>query len=105
MHYVCPANYAYNFSPISDRSIVGANFYCHICGTNYTRIKKVKIHLQKKHNVRIVGGHSKRTKCIFSRYSELFYHKSKMIDHLNIYHQVNAHKEVLNFPNEKKLME
>ena len=43
-------------------------------------------------------------KCTFPGCSELFYHKSKMIDHLNIY-QVNAHKEVLNFPNEKKFME
>ena len=55
--------------------------------------------------MRMVGGHSKRTRYTFSGCSELFYHKSKMIDHLNIYHQVNAHKEVLNFPNEKKFME
>ena len=47
----------------------------------------------------MVGGHSKRTKCAFPGSNELFYHKSKMIDHLNIYHQV------LNFPNEKKFME
>ena len=53
----------------------------------------------------MVGGHSKRTKYTFPGYSELFYHNSKMIDHLNIYHQVNAHKEVLHFPNEKKFME
>ena len=53
----------------------------------------------------MVRGHSKRTKCTFPGCSELFYHKSKMIDHLNIYHQVNAHKEVLHFPSEKKFME
>ena len=28
-----------------------------------------------------------------------------MIDHLNVYHQVNAQKEVLNFPNKKYFME
>ena len=50
----------------------------------------------------MVGGHSKRTRCTFPGCSELFYHQNKMIDHLNVYHQVNAHKEVLNFPNEKE---
>ena len=53
----------------------------------------------------MVGGHSKKTRCTSRGCSELFYHKSNIIDHLNIYHQVNAHKEVLNFPNEKKFME
>ena len=53
----------------------------------------------------MVGGHSKRTKCAFPGCSELFYNKSKMVDQLNIYHQVNPHKEVLHLPNEKKFME
>ena len=102
---LCPVNYAYSCSSLFDRSKVAANFYCQIFGTNYTRSNKLKIHLQKKHNVCIVGGHSRRTKLTFPRCSELFYHKSKMTDHLNTHNHVNAQKEVLNVPNEKKFQE
>ena len=46
-------------------------------------------------------GNSQKTKCTYPRCEELFYHASKMIDHLNEFHQVEAKKRVINFENKK----
>ena len=64
-------NYGYNCSPIFDRTKAAANLFCHICVTNYTQSNKLKIHLQEKHNVSMVRGHSKRKKCTFPGCSDL----------------------------------
>ena len=53
----------------------------------------------------VVGRNSTRTKCTFTGCSELFYHKSKIVNHLNIYHQVNAQKRSAKFSKRKKFME
>ena len=74
-----------------------------MCGINCT-YNKLKIHLQKKQNVTVVTEHSVRTKCTYPGCSNLFYQTSKMIAHLNIYHQINMQVEVLNFLNEKNFM-
>ena len=78
---------------------------CHICGVTYTRSTKLKAHARNKHNIELEMGNSKRTKCTYPGCEELFYHKSKMIDHLNEFHQVEAKKQVINFENEKLFMD
>ena len=83
-------NYGYNCSPIFDRTKAAANLFCHICVTNYTQSNKLKIHLQEKHNVSMVRGHSKRKKCTFPGCSDLNDWSFK-----NLYHRVNAQKEVV----------
>ena len=80
-------------------------FKCHICGVTYTRSTKLKAHARNKHNIELEMGNSKRTKCTYPGCEELFYHKSKMIDHLNEFHQVEAKKQVINFENEKLFMD
>ena len=50
-------------------------------------------------------GDSKRTKCTYPGCEELFYHKSKMLDHFDEFHQIGAKKQVIHFENEKLFMD
>ena len=67
----------------------------------YTTSTKLKALAKNKHNIELEFGNCKKTKCAYPGCKELFYHKSKMIDHLNKFHQVEAQKQVIKFENEK----
>ena len=71
----------------------------------YTRSTKLKALAKNKHNIELEFGNCKKTKCTYPGCKELFYHKSKMIEHLNKFHQVEAQKQAVKFKNEKFFMD
>ena len=64
-------------------------------------VNKSKANAKNKYNIELELGNTKRMKYTYPGCEELFYHKSKMIDHSNEFHQVEAKKQVINFSNEK----
>ncbi|XP_063595250.1 uncharacterized protein LOC134772142 [Penaeus indicus] len=83
------------------------SFQCSECRETFTRKTNLKRHHQRKHKDTSMEDDSSvsKSKCLHPTCEKLFYHKSKMMNHMEEEHEVKSSSSQHSFPSEKEFLE